>query len=273
MMATILFAVALVLYLGASGTLAASFAGGRGVAPRAGVAMTGGAVALHGAGLVAFTIQHAELPLVGLAPSLCTLAFLIAVFLSTSTLASESRPVGLVLVPIIAVLLAIALALGIAPAGPTLAFRGAWFSLHVLLAFIGYAGLALAFAAGLLYLLQFRELKGKRLGRVFRFFPALPTLDTLGRRGLSIGFPALTLALLLGWAWTVRFHRTFAIGDPQVIWGVITWFVFAALLAVRASRSPDAGRRAALASVVGFVVVVVSYMVLRVFVTGGTVFL
>jgi HemX protein len=273
MMATILFALALVLYLGASGTLVASFAGGRGVAPRAGMAMTSGAVALHGAGLVAFALQHAELPLVGLAPSLSTLAFLIAVFLFITSLTTDSRPVGLVLVPIIAVLLAIALALGIAPTGQPLAFRGVWFSLHVLLAFIGYAGLAVAFAAGLLWLLQFRELKGKRLGRVFRFFPALPVLDSMGRRGLSIGFPALTLALLLGWAFTVRFHRTFAVADPQVIWGMITWLVFAALLAVRASGGANTERRAAQASVIGFVVVVVSFIVLRVFITGGGVFL
>jgi HemX protein len=272
-MATILFALALVLYLGASGTLVASFAGGRGVAPRAGMFMTAGAVALHGAGLVAYTLQFAELPLVGLAPSLTTLAFLIAVVLFTTSVTTDSRPVGLVLVPLISVLLAIALAMGIAPADQLLAFRGVWFSLHVILAFIGYAGLTLAFAAGLLWLLQFRELKDKRLGRVFRFFPALPVLDTLGRRALSVGFPSLTLALMLGWAFTIRFHRTFAVNDPQVIWGMITWLVFAALLGVRARGGADTERRAAQASVVGFVVVVISFVLLRVFITGGEVFL
>jgi HemX protein len=273
MMVTIIFATALVLYLGASGALAASFADGRGVAPRTGAAMAAGAVILHGLGLVAYTIRYAELPLVGLAPSLCTLAFLIAVFHFVVALASESKPVGLVLVPIIAVLLAVALVLGIAPSDEPLAFRGVWFSLHVLLAFIGYAGLAVAFAAGLLYLLQFRELKDRRLGRVFRFFPALPTLDKLGRYGLSVGFPALTLALLLGWAWTVRFQRTFAVSNPQVIWGVLTWMAFAAVLGLRVASGRESERRAALASVVGFVLVVVSYLVLRVFMAGGRVFL
>jgi HemX protein len=273
MMVTIIIASALVLYLGASGALAASFADGRGVAPRTGAAMTSGAVILHGIGLAAFTARYSELPLVGLAPSLCTLAFLIAVFLFSATVANDSRPVGLILVPLVAVLLAVALVLGIAPSDEPLAFRGVWFSLHVLLAFVGYAGLAIAFAAGLLYLLQFRELKDKRLGRVFRFFPSLPSLDRLGRRGLAVGFPALTLALMLGWAWTVRFHRTFAISDPQVIWGVLTWTAFAAVLGLRMASRADRERRAALASVVGFVLVVVSYLVLRVFMAGGRVFL
>jgi HemX protein len=243
------------------------------VAPRTGAAMTGGAVILHGLGLVAFTAVYAELPLVGLAPSLCTLAFLIAVFLFTATVATDSRPVGLVLVPLVAVLLAVALVLGIAPTGQPMAFSGIWFYLHVLLAFVGYAGLAIAFAAGLLYLLQFRELKDKRLGRIFRFFPSLPVLDRLGRHGLLVGFPALTLSLMLGWAWTVRFQRTLAAGDPQVIWGVVTWLVFAAVIATRKVSGPSTEWRAALGSVIGFVVVVVSYLVLRVFMAGGRVFL
>lgn len=272
-MVTVLIALALVLYVGASGAMAASFANGRGVAPRTGAAMAKAAVVLHGAGLIVFTARYSELPLVGLAPSLSTLAFLIAVFLLVATIATESRPVGLILVPIVAVLLAVSLVLGLAPTGQPLAFRGLWFSLHVLLAFVGYAGLSVAFAAGLLYLLQFRELKGKRLGRIFRFFPSLPALDSLGRRGLAVGFPALTLALLLAWAWTVRFQRTLAITDPQVIWGVLTWIAFAVVFGLRVARVPDTQRRAAAASVVGFVLVVVAYLVLRVFLAGGRVFL
>lgn len=267
-MVTILFAIALLLYLGASGTLAASFAGGRVAVPRTGAALIAGGMAVHAAALITFTAEYAELPLVGLAPSLSTLAFLITLFLFATTFARESRPVGIVLLPLVSILLAIALIIGITPAGPPPAFRGVWFSFHVLLAFIGYAGLAVAFAAGLLYLLQFRELKGKRLGRVFRFFPSLPTLDTLGRRGVAIGFPALSGALLLGWAWTVRFRNTFAVDNPEVIWGVLTWLTFAVLVAVRYSKAPNTERRAAFASVIGFIVVVVSYLVLRLFVTG-----
>jgi HemX protein len=272
-MVTILFAIALVLYLGASGTLAASFAGGRGITPRAGTFMTAGAVVLHGAGLVAFSARYNELPLVGLAPSLCTLAFLIALFLAAASAATDSRPVGLVLVPLIALLLAIALVLGIQPTADAVAFRGVWFSFHILLAFVGYAGLAVAFAAGLLYLLQFRELKDKRLGRIFRFFPALPVLDTLGRRSLLIGFPALTLALLLGWAWTARFQPSFALTHPQVIWGLLSWLTFAALFAIRAGSGAARERRAAFATVIGFAFVVASYLLLRLLLSGGREFL
>jgi ABC-type transport system involved in cytochrome c biogenesis permease subunit len=231
------------------------------------VLLIGLATAAHLAGLVAYTIRFRELPLVGLAPSLSTLTFLIAVFFFLAALASDARPVGLVLLPVIALLLGVAFALGIEPAGEALAFRGVWFAFHVVLALIGIAGFAFVFAAGLLYLLQFRELKSKRFGRVFRFFPPLNTLDTLGRSAAIVGFCALSVALALGWAWTIRFENSLALRDPQVLWGAITWVAFAGVLGARLG-GPTSNRRAALVSVIGFGIVVLSFVVLRVVMTG-----
>ncbi|NJD09848.1 MAG: hypothetical protein FIB01_05180 [Gemmatimonadetes bacterium] len=272
-MSTILIGSALLLYIASTAVLAVSFAGGRDRPPQSGTWLAAGGVALHGSALAAFTATHGELPLVGLAPSLATLGFLIGVFLLVTTAASESRPVGLVLLPLITVLATLALLLGLRPTGTPLAFRGIWFAFHVLAALIGYAGLTMAFAAGLLYLLQFRELKSKRLGRIFRYFPSLPTLDLLGRWAVAIGFPALTLALLLGWAWTIRFQNSFVAGNPQVIWGVCTWIAFLGVIAARAAGSAGRERRAAVASVVAFVGVLMLYVVLRLALVAGPAFL
>lgn len=271
-------ATALVLYVGASGSMAVLFAGGtsrgaRATGPRVGTVLILAALVVHGCGLVAYTVTYGEPPLVGLSPSLCTLAFVIALFNFATNAPGESRPVALVLVPLSGILLGVSLALGIAPAGTSLAFSGLWFSLHVVLAFIGYAGLAVAFAAGLIYLLQFRELKDKRLGRVFRYFPSLPVLDRLGHRGLTIGFPSLSLALLLGWAWTVRFRGTFESDNPQVIWGVLTWIAFAVVFAFRLRPGSGSERKAALASVLAFLFVVAAYLILRAASPGGQGFL
>ena len=268
-----LHGLALGLYLIAAAGLAAALAGGRVAVPRWCMAIVTAAVLCHGAALAAFAAEFGELPLVGISPSLSSLGFVIAVLATGAGALDEGRPLGLVLVPLVALLLAVALGLGMEPAGEELSFRGPWFALHVVLAFISYAGLAVAFAAGLLYLLQFRVLKEKRFGRMFRYFPSLGTLDRVGRRALAVGFPALSLAIALGWAWTVRFQRTLAVRDPEVIWGLLTWLVFLAALLARRSGGAERDRRGALASVIGFVVVVLMYVVLRLSMAEGRVFL
>ena len=114
-----------------------------------------------------------------------------------------------------------------------------------------------------MYLLQWRQLKGKRFGAVFRYFPPLDTLDRIGRSALIAGLPMLSAALLLGWAWTERFGHPMAAANPKVVWGVLSWLAFAGALGARAGGG-RAARRAALATVVGFALVVVSYLLLRV---------
>lgn len=268
----VLHGVSLVSYLGAGVLAVSSLAAGRRNLSRTAVALIAAALLAHAAGLITFTVRFAELPLVGLGASLSTLAFLIGAALLGAAALRSVRPLALVLTPLIALLLAFALTLGVVPGTTPTQFRGVWFAAHVVLAFLGYASLAVAFAAGLLYLVQFRALKGKHFGRAFRFFPPLETLDRLRQTVLLLGFLALTFGLLLGWAWTVRFLNTLSAENPQVIWGVVTWFVFGAALASRIGGA-GAERRAAAATVAGFTVVVIAYVVLRLAMADGQAFL
>ena len=271
-MTTILHIIALALYGSVGGLYALSLAAGRSTVPRTGVvALIALAVTTHVAALAAFTAQYSELPLVGLAASLSSFAFLVGACLLAAALITAARPLGLVLAPIIALVLIAVVALGVAPTGAEPEFQGVWFSMHVVLAFIAYAAMAVAFAASLLYLMQFRELKDKRFGRVFRFVPPLETLDRLAHRALLVGLPALTMALVLGWAWTIRFRHSLALSDPKIMWALFTWIAFVIALASR--RGPGADRRAARMSVTAFTAIVVVYVVLRLSIAGRGVFL
>jgi ABC-type uncharacterized transport system permease subunit len=263
MMTDVLHLAAVALYALAAALLGISFARTDRRLPAVATTTLGLAVAAHGAALASYIREFGEPPLVGLAPSLSVLGFLIALgSLGVATL-GRTGPLGLVLVPVAAAVAAAAQAAGVRPDGEAMLFRGPWFVLHVVLAMLGYAALAVSFAAGLMYLLQFRELKGRRFGAIFRFFPPLETLDRIGRLALMAGLPLLSAALLVGWAWTERFQHPMAIGNPKIVLGVISWLVFVVALAVRAGGSRQA-RRGALVSVVGFAVVVISYVVLRV---------
>lgn len=262
-MTELLHIAATLIYLLAALLLAVAFSRGESRLTLASSIVVGLGLAVHAAALGAFGAFWGELPLVGLGPSLSTFAFLIGLGLLMAITIGHAATLGLVLVPLLVGLTAVALLVGLEPAGEPVAFQGAWIWTHVILALIGYAGLAVAFAAGLMYLLQFRELKSKHFGAVFRFFPPLETLDRLGRRGLLVGFPFLTLAVVLGWAWSARFADIAAPGASKLAWVIFTWFVFVAALASRAGHGRS-GERGALASVIGFVAVIVAYVVLRI---------
>ncbi len=253
---------AAVLYLAASLRYVRDFVraqpGGSRVAS---AALTAG-VLLHLVGVALYTVRYGELPLVGLGPSLATLSLLIALALLGLEFLSSVQALGLVLAPITFLVLASATLAGIEPAGSVTTFRGTWLALHISLSFIGYAGWVVAAAAAFMYLLQFRELKHKRLGSVFRFFPALEILDQLNRRSMIAGFAALSLGILLGVAWSVRFEPGSFWGSFKVVWGLISWALMLAALSMRFGERRSS-RQAAFWSVTMFGLVFLTYLVLK----------
>jgi ABC-type uncharacterized transport system permease subunit len=230
--------------------------------------LTGAGVLAHALALVEFWLRYDQLPLVGPGAALSSLAFVGGLALVAVLPLREVARVAIALLPFIIVVQGVAIFLGIQPTEVALDFSGAGFVLHVALAFLGYQGLAIAFAAGVLYLIQHNELKEKRLGRFFHFIPPLATLDRLARVGLWGGFACLTLSLAFGWAWTVQYRGSLELSDPKVIWAVLSWIVFAAVLTTRVGGWRN-DHRGALAAVIGFAVVICSYLILRLTV-GGT---
>lgn len=256
LLAFLLYATGLVLWI------RFLVSGARGDGPTAASAVVAGAVVLHAIALGSFWARFDELPLAGPGAALSSLAFVGGLALLALLPLRQVDRVGVALLPFITACLGIALLVGIRPSDQALAFQGAGFILHVTFAFLGYQGLALASSAGVLYLIQHHELKAKRMGRFFHFIPPLATLDLLGQVGVWVGFVALTLALAFGWAWTVQHPGVLTLSDPKVLWAILSWLVFAVVLVVRRGK----GRReyrSALASVVGFSVVLGSFLVIR----------
>lgn len=144
-------------------------------------------------------------------------------------------------------------------AGPVDPLMGnIWVLLHVGTAFIGNGGFAIAFLAGVMYLIQERQIKSKRRGPLYYRLPSLETLDALNYNCLIIGFPFLTLGMLSG---SILAHYTqgyFWRWDPKEVWSLITWLLYAALLHGRVTAGWR-GRRSAKISIVGFLVLAFSF--------------
>src|SRR5256714_14480726 len=229
--------VALGLYALATVLVLAPFAGLRPL-PRGlllGVLIAG--IAVHGLGVARLT------PFMGVAPTLSLLALFLALLQVASEAAFRASAVGVFTGPLATGLIGLALLIGLAPDARPVVGRSPWSILHITVSILGLAMLALAFIAAALYLLQFRELKAKRFGQVFRLFPPLERLDQLNHLSLVVGFPTVTLGVLLGFG--VRYGGGGAGGAREGGGGVVMWLVFRLAAGDRRVQRSE-GRRAGL---------------------------
>ncbi len=139
------------------------------------------------------------------------------------------------------------------------ALQSWWLPVHVMLLFVGDGAFAVAAAAGVMYLIQERQLKRKRLGAWFRRLPSLEVLDELNYRCLTLGFPLLTMGIITGAIWAQQAWGTYWSWDPKETWSLITWFLYAALLHGRLTVGWR-GRRAAIWAILGFASVLFTFL-------------
>ena len=127
------------------------------------------------------------------------------------------------------------------------------------MAFVSYATFSIAFVAAVIYLIQRHFLKKKKLGALFQKLPSLDTLDDINYRCLTIGFPLLTVAIITGAIWAEKAWGTYWSWDPKETWSLITWFIYAALLHSRITTGWR-GKRAALLSIAGFLIMLFTFI-------------
>lgn len=138
--------------------------------------------------------------------------------------------------------------------------RDAWLLAHILLVLLGYAGLLISAGAAVFYLLAERRLKRKTRtdGTLWAMFPSdrlppLETLDSLITRSMSIGFVAITLAIVAGSTWAFIESGTKWISEAKIAVSLITWGFYLLMVFLRISAGWRGRKAAVLAlTVVGF---------------------
>jgi HemX protein len=263
-MIAIAHSLAITLYLGAAALAAAPFARPVAAPVRGVTTLLGLGITAHVLGLLDFVRAHGQAPLIGLGPALSFAALLVAVLLLVVELIAREVSLSLVAAPLAAALAAVANVAGLAPAATAGGAQGAWLAAHIALSFLGLASFATAAAAGVMYMVERRELKARRFGPIFRFFPPLETLDRVNHLASLAGGAALTLGVAIAVGYSVEFRT---VNVPQILWGATAWAALSVIALGRAVAGWQA-RRAAVVTSASFAGLVLLYVALRM--TGAT---
>jgi HemX protein len=210
--------------------------------------------------LLVFAQRAATVPLTGLGPSLSFAGVVLALTLLIVEFLARDVSLTLIAAPLAAIPTICANIIGLTPGHAAEGVRGIWLFAHIALSFVGIAAFATAAAAGIMYLLQRRELKSRRFGALFRFFPPLATLDRVNHLAAIAGWLGLTLGVVLASTYSVAYHQ---LNLPQLVWGGGAWLAVTCLALGRVARGWQA-QRAAKYSSVAFAAVLVLYVAFRI---------
>jgi ABC-type transport system involved in cytochrome c biogenesis permease subunit len=131
---------------------------------------------------------------------------------------------------------------GIQPLSPAL--DSVWLPLHVGTAALAYAALVTAGCAGLIYLIQ---------------ASARIEAESWLQRAIALGYPLLTLSLLLGMIWAQVAWGRYWGWDVKEVWTLIIWLVYTLYWHLR-NRLQWKGRRLAWLALMGLGVVLFAFL-------------
>ena len=199
-----------------------------------------------------------ELPVTTLRESLLVLSWILgAIDLYLVARSPRNVAVGAFLLPIVLGLAAFGgLATGGGGAATWPGWVEFWGTVHGILLMAGATATCVAFAAGLMYLLQASRLKHKRPSLKGFALPSLEQSERLNRGAIIVAFPMLTFGFLIGIVLIVLTRRAssgVALGwtDPKVVSAALLWLMFAGLLNAR-FRPAMRGRRVMVLTIVAF---------------------
>jgi ABC-type uncharacterized transport system permease subunit len=131
-----------------------------------------------------------------------------------------------------------------------------WLEAHTSFSIIACGTFALACIAGVMYLVQERQLKTRRPGSIFYRLPPIKALSVANSRLLWFGFSLFTIGLMTG----------FFIGQStdwrKVAWSILVWCVYGGILIARL-RHTMAAKWIAMFSIIAFTLLLSTFWGIR----------
>lgn len=207
------------------------------------------ALGAHLAFLLLDTPPPGEIPLADISQLLSISSFGLGIAFLLASYRFDVTILGAFVAPLSLMLfLASGLGSNYAPVPPGV--QSVMLTLHIGANVLGLIAFALAFAAGVAYMLQDRLLRRRQLSGVFQRLPSLDVLDTMGLRSVLVGFPLLTFGMITGTFWLLRSGGSeFYVSQAL---GLVAWAIFASVIVLRVAAGWQ-GRKAAIGTMLGFV--------------------
>jgi cytochrome c-type biogenesis protein CcsB len=221
---------------------------------------------LHTISLISRFIASGSLPIMGIHDTLSLFAWILCGIYLILQLKTKTRVLGAFISPV-AFLLMIVASVGLegSVSLPDI-LKGGLVTAHITLSVAGEALFALASCAGAMYLIQDRLIKYKTIGSFSRLLPSLKDLDKINHICLLWGFPLLTLGVLVGSIWARTVWGSHWQWDPKQIWTLTAWLLYALLLHQRLAIGWK-GHRVALFSLLAFILLLIGFIVEKLFFT------
>ncbi len=254
-MAAVCFTITMVLYFVATVSFLAYLVRRSEALTRASLGITAAGFATHTIALVARMFDAAAPSPPSFHEALSFFSWMLILVFLVVEFRHRIHVLGSFMVPLALVSLVSAAALPqtVPTLGPV--FKTLWF--HVTLSMLGAVGFAVAFVAGVMYLIQDRLLKSKRFNVLYSKLPALDFLDHLNQQSIVLGFPLLTLGIVTG-AISAEFARgSYVSWNPEQTGALITWLFYFVVLLGRLTVGWRA-KRAAYLTVIGFACVILT---------------
>jgi len=123
-------------------------------------------------------------------------------------------------------------------------------SVHVASAVVAYGTLTIGFGAAILFLIQNR--------RNSPWFPDKEIFNTMSYQSVAIGFPFLTLTIVLGALWADIAWGRYWGWDPKETASLVTWLLYAAYMHARLMRGWR-GTKTAILLIIGFGAILLTF--------------
>ena len=220
------------------------------------------------------TMEVGHVPFANPSRAISTFVWLLCLAYLYVEITTDERAMGIFILPVAVGLQFVpAIWPGVERADPIL--DSPWFWVHVSSLLFAYASFAMAGVLGLVYMLQFKEIKKKQLGFLYTRLPSLLTLDVMNSRAVAVGWVLLTVGVVVGLVWAGQARvaepndpnlQAMGLNDPKIFVALLTWCVYSFAMIARRSLGWS-GRRAAWLSTLGFVIVLLNFLPINYFVT------